>query len=343
MAGTATISDVADHANVSVATVDRVLHMREGVSEKTRGQVIDAIHELGFGQLPAGLMHRTRANLKFLFLLPKLETGFVAAIEKSILDTRSPASDIKISIEIRRVALTTGSEIIAELQNLRASEFDGIGLFAFDAPGVCAAIDQVRNNGISVVTLVSDVPSSTRNGYIGVDNIAAGRTAGRLVGKFLRGESGEVGIVTGNMNIRDHMERLLGFRQIIDADYPDLKLLAPQEGESVAETNRAIVARLLSEYPNLSGIYSIGGGNSGVIETLKKITTRRRPVTVLHERTKSSREALNDNVIDAIVSQNTDQIARGSIATLVSSSLGEKVDQSLTKVSIDIYLAENLL
>jgi len=146
MAG-ATISDVADRANVSVATVDRVLHGRSGVSDKSRQSVKDAIHSLGFGQLPPQLIEQVRAKLKFLFLLPKLETGFVSEMDNSICSTHSPASNIKLEVEIRRVNLTTGAEIIAELQNLDPEEFQGVGLFAFDAPGVREAINNVRERG----------------------------------------------------------------------------------------------------------------------------------------------------------------------------------------------------
>lgn len=40
---TATMEQVARAAGVSIGTVDRVLHNREGVSEKTRKKVFDVI------------------------------------------------------------------------------------------------------------------------------------------------------------------------------------------------------------------------------------------------------------------------------------------------------------
>ena len=45
---TATMEQVARAAGVSIGTVDRVLHNREGVSEKTRKKVFDVINEIGY-------------------------------------------------------------------------------------------------------------------------------------------------------------------------------------------------------------------------------------------------------------------------------------------------------
>lgn len=45
---TATMDDVAKAAGVSIGTVDRVVHNREGVSEKTRKRVFKVIKEIGY-------------------------------------------------------------------------------------------------------------------------------------------------------------------------------------------------------------------------------------------------------------------------------------------------------
>ena len=45
---TATMEQVAQAAGVSIGTVDRVLHNREGVSEKTREKVFKVINEIGY-------------------------------------------------------------------------------------------------------------------------------------------------------------------------------------------------------------------------------------------------------------------------------------------------------
>ena len=57
--------------------------------------------------------------------------------------------------------------------------FDGVAVVALDHQSVRAAIDDLVAGGTFVVTLVSDVPGSRRHHYVGIDNVAAGRTAAR--------------------------------------------------------------------------------------------------------------------------------------------------------------------
>jgi LacI family transcriptional regulator len=92
---------------------------------------------------------------------------------------------------------------------------------------------------VTVVTLVSDVPRAHRAHYVGIDNSAAGRTAASLLGRFLGGRSGKVGLIAGSIALRDHIERQLGFEQVISRDFPALHLLPVREGrdDDSAPTN----------------------------------------------------------------------------------------------------------
>ena len=42
-----TLAEIAEHAHVSIGTVDRVLHNRKGVSEKTKQLIQSIIDEYG--------------------------------------------------------------------------------------------------------------------------------------------------------------------------------------------------------------------------------------------------------------------------------------------------------
>ena len=135
---------------------------------------------------------------------------------------------------------------------------------ALDHPQVRAAIDDLVASGTVVVTLVSDVPSSRRSHYVGIDNVAAGRTAASLLGRFVGERDARVGIVLGSHALRDHAERLFGFQQVMAAEFPRLKLLAPIEGHDDPARTQPLVARLLKRERDLAAIYSIGAGNRGI-------------------------------------------------------------------------------
>lgn len=336
-----TQKELAERANVSIATVDRVLHDRSGVSVKARARVKQAIHDLGYGRLPEKLTQKLRGRLRFCFILPELGTGFVHQIIDEIRRAQTAVRDVEILIDICRIPLISGDPLIAALDELDAHKYDGVGLFALDAPGVRSAINRVVAKGVPVVTMVSDVPSAERLNFVGIDNVAAGRTAGRLMGRFLGGQSGDIGVVVGNLRIRDHVERHMGFRQTLSADYRNLRLLEPVEGDSVVARNRAITIDLLRDNPNIKGIYAVGGGNTGLISALEDMAPSRRPVVIVHELTASTRRALGSGSVDAVIGQDTGHIARSAVRRLSAAALNEQLNDDQERIRIDVFLEEN--
>ncbi|MDE0992193.1 MAG: hypothetical protein OSA23_03270 [Rhodospirillales bacterium] len=75
--------------------------------------------------------------------------------------------------------------------------------------------------------MVSDLSTSGRLSYVGIDNRAAGRTAGYLMGKFSPATSGKVILVVGSfgLNYWDHEERKMGFQRFLMERYRTFKLL----------------------------------------------------------------------------------------------------------------------
>ena len=85
-----------------------------------------------------------------------------------------------------------------------------------------------HEEGLAVVALVSDLPNSQRDYFIGIDNVAAGRTAGFLMGKFLN-TAGEILVVTNSLRSRDSPERRLGFDSVMASDFPTFTSLPTVE------------------------------------------------------------------------------------------------------------------
>ena len=83
---------------------------------------------------------------------------------------------------------------------------------------------------------MSDIPNSGRERFVGIDfvginNVAAGRVAGSLVKRFVSTRSGDV---AGSGTLRDHVERPMGFEQVMRAECPHLNVLPWIEGEELA-------------------------------------------------------------------------------------------------------------
>jgi len=82
-----TIHDVAARAEVSTATVSRVLSTPEKVSETTRRRVLKAVHQLGYSPNAAAKSLRTLTTRKLLVTVPDIANPFFSLIIQGIEET----------------------------------------------------------------------------------------------------------------------------------------------------------------------------------------------------------------------------------------------------------------
>ncbi|WP_237154893.1 LacI family DNA-binding transcriptional regulator [Oryzibacter oryziterrae] len=336
-----TLKTVAEAAGVSIATVDRVLNRREGVRGATVEKVESAIRQLGYA--PSSLAARVQpSSSKFMFLLPKGKNPFFMALESSIRQLGEWLPFKGATFDIRHVDIFDGEVLAAALRDVHHANYGGVAVTALDHPSVREAINALKAEGIAVVTLVSDVPSSRRDRFIGIDNTAAGRTAGSIVGRFLPGRTGKVALIAGSLALRDHAERRFGFEQVIAQDFPDVQVIAVREGRDDPARVRTALDEILREHPDLSGIYNAGAGTSGIIAALEASGRSRSIICVAHELTDENRAALIRGTIDAIINQDAGHEARSAARVMQALTSEWSILDDQERIRIDIFLRDNL-
>jgi LacI family transcriptional regulator len=341
LVGRARLEDVARVAGVSVATVDRVVNRRVGVREKTIARVEAAVAKLGYRADPAAARLARNQSFRFAFILPTGANSFMSLLAEQVARTAEWLAGQRAFVDILHVDVFDADALARALESVSAA-YHGVATIALDHPRVRAAVDDLAGRGIPVVTLVSDVPSSRRAHYVGIDNPAAGRTAATLMGRFLRGRKGAIGVVAGSLALRDHAERQFGFHQVLSSEYPDLLALPAVEGRDDSECTRAATAELLARRRDLLGIYSVGAGNRGIAAALEEAGRAGDIVWIAHELTVHSRRLLLLGVVDAIISQDPGHEARSAGRVLLAICCGEPILPDQERIRIDIFLRDNL-
>ena len=209
-------------------------------------------------------------------------------------------------------------------------------------PASAKSINALADRGVTVVTLVSDVPSSRRAHFVGIDNSAAGRTAATLMGRYLSGRKGKVGLIAGSLSLRDHIERQFGFEQVMAHEYPDLTLLPVREGRDDWKKVKKLAAQFLSDHPDLIGLYNVGAGARGIAEALEDAKRQREVVLITHELTDDTRRALIDGTIDIIINQDAGHEVRSAIRVLLSKADKAPIVEQMERIRIDIYIRDNI-
>ena len=326
---------------MSVATLDRVLHGRAGVREDTARRVRETIDRYAFRPSSAAADLARRRASRFAFVMPEGGNVFMQAIVGAVGEMTAWLNARRASAETINVDVFNPIALADALESL-VGRYDGVAVVALDHQTVRAAIDDLVAGGIHVVTLVSDVPGSRRHHYVGIDNVAAGRTAGSLVGRFACGRKGKVGVVAGSQSLRDHAERVFGFNQVISLEYPQLATLSAVEGGDQDEANEALTAKLIADHPDVVGLYNVGAGTPGVLKALADAGRETDVVFVAHDLTPVTRRGLLRGALDAVIIQDPGHEARSAIRVLLSLARREPILAEQEKIRVEIVMRDNL-
>ncbi len=336
-----TIQDVAREARVSLATVDRVLNNRGGVAAKSINKVQYAVEKTGYvrDQFAANLS-RGR-GYRFTFLLPAGQSSFVRNLIAAInVEAKRYLKD-RVNVEVRSSKTFDPAAQVAALRRIDPAQTDCAAVMVADVPQVHAELARLRGAGVRILSLVSDMTGDTRDIYVGPDNETAGRMAGSFMGRFMRNPSGPVLVIAGSLAARDHAQRLLGFRQVLQADFPALTVLPVAEGFDDARRITAIAARAMDDAP-LMGIYAIGAGNSGLLTALSQTNSVFRPVTILHELTETTRAGLRADLFDLVIDQDPARAVTRAMSIMRDLSDGQTVGPDRGNIPLNIFIKENV-
>ena len=339
--GKPTVHDIAKEAGVSLATVDRVLNRRPGVRRVTVERVQAAIDKLGYVRdLYAANLARQRLY-RLAFVLPTGQSQFLAALEDAVGEAGKGLRADRIDLQAVRVPVDDPVAVRRAFGRLIDQGVDGVAVMANETPMVRDMIARLKDEDVAVVALVADQPETLRDHFVGIDNVAAGRTAGVLMGRFLAGRTGAILVVVSSTQARDMVERRLGFDEVMARDFPKLAARPSLEGHDDFEETYALVKKALIGGNDVIGVYSVGAGLRGVTRAVEELG--RTDLTIVgHELTDHSRAALETGLVDVIITQNVGHIVRSAARVLKAQSDGIDVIASQEVIRIEIVMKENL-
>lgn len=340
--GRPTVHDIAKEAGVSLATVDRVLNTRPGVRPTTIERVQAAIARLGYVRdLSAANLARQR-QYRFAFVLPEGPSQFVATLRMALIEAGRVQAAERVSVTILTAPAHDPHAVARTLSGLGVNKVDGLAIMMPETPQVRDAVARLKAAGLPVVTLVSDLPQSGRDHFVGINSLAAGRTAGLLMGRFVRPRPARVLVVTNSMLSRDSVERRLGFDRVIAEEFADIEVLPSIESHDDPQRMAAVVAAAMGTWRDVGGVYSLALGNQPLLEALRATGRLRELVVIAHELTPATRKALIDREVDAVITQNAGHLARSALRVLKAKCDGVDIFRAQEQIRLDIVIRENL-
>jgi LacI family transcriptional regulator len=338
-----TISQIAETAGVSTATVDRVLNNRPGVNPATVHKVRDAVAALG-GGAPVRGRPRSTSNYRLAFVLPATRRGFFDAVDRVVAQVAGEFRHQHITEVTHRLPVADGNQFAAELAKL--ADMDGVALLAPDVPQVKLAINELVRAGVHVVTLFSDVPGSMRETALGADNRAAGRTAGLLIGRSVpRSEPALAALLSPATRYAAEIDRRIGFQQVIEERFAHLQVRRqfelPESDDEAFEYVRATLAPAKLD-GRLGAVYNVGPASFGVARALAELGHGHEPLFVAHDLLEVHRSMLISGTLGYVLHQDVHYVVTTAARVLRALCDGVRGALAVTNPRVEIVTAENL-
>lgn len=307
------IKEIALQAGLGTATVDRVLNGREHVREHTRRRVQQAIKELEQQQLTIATSGR-KLVVDVVVEAPRRFADEIRDALEHVIPGLHPAVFRPRFLMQERM---TTREVVDALHAIARRGSHGVFLKAQHVPAIADAVGELLEREIPVVTVFTDIPSSARIAYAGLDNRVGGATAAYLIGQWLGKRPGNVLVTMSNERFRGEEEREASFRATLRERYPHLTLVDASGGHGLDAATEDRVREAVEACGKIDAVYSMGGGNAAILRALKALD-RRPKCFIGHDLDRENVQLLRDGAITAILHHDLRQDMRSACQHVMS-------------------------
>jgi LacI family transcriptional regulator len=338
-----TINDLALAAGVSLSTVNRVLAGAENVRVPTVQLVKEAAEKIGFYGLGAirSQFIAKRPKYRFGFLLLQPSRTFYKLLAAELEKGARQIEDSDVEVSIAFAEDLSPQNFSAKLLEL-GKTCNAVGVVAAVHPLVSQAVESLEQNNVPVFALISQLSTTGSVNYVGPDNWKAGRTAAWAIASMCK-SPGKIGILVGNHRYRCQEMNESGFRSYFREHAPEFTLLEPLSTFETSAVAEEITEKLLSEHPDLKGLFIAGGGISGALNALRASGKANGIITVCHQLMDNTRDALLDGTLSLVLNDPLDRLVDEALTGMIRAcnATGETGRQT-TVLPFEIYTRENI-
>ena len=257
------IKDIARLADVSVGTVDRVIHGRSGVSEASKKRVEEILKQLDYQPNMYASALASNKKYTFICLLPEhLEGEYWTAVEIGIHEAIATYSDFNTSVKINYYDPYDYHSFVNASEAILALQPDGV-MVAPTAPQYTKGFtDQLQALDIPYIYIDSNIKEVPPLAFFGQNSRQSGYFAARMMMLLAREEKEIVifrKIHEGIVGSNQQENREIGFRQYMQSrGKKDFNLI----GYDLLERNvtclkEGSISFLIAQQPELQGANGI--------------------------------------------------------------------------------------
>lgn len=339
------IKDIARLANVSVGTVDRVIHGRSGVSESSKKRVEEIMKQLNYH--PNMYASALASNKKYLFacLLPQhLEGEYWTAVENGVNEAVSAFSDFNISVKFFFYDPFDYTSFISAGNIIIAEKPDGVLLSPTRAEFTHRFTDKLLALSIPYIFLDSNIPQLQPLSFYGQNSEISGYFAAKMLMLSANGTNEIVifrQLKEGIIGSNQQENREIGFRKYMKEHFPSCLITELNLNPKKAEEDKQLLDDFFKKHPSVicgitfnSKVYIIG-------EYLKEKETNDF-ILIGYDLLERNVSCLKNGSVSMLIAQQPEIQGYNGIKALCDHLIFKKDVNTINYMPIDLLTAETV-
>jgi LacI family transcriptional regulator len=333
-----TISEIAKLANVSIGTVDRVLHERGRVAPETIKKVKAIVEDYGYQ--PNTFARNLKLSKEFHIgvLLPLLhsEYGYWNLIYDGILKAAKELSPLAVSISVAEFDRENPESLMENGEKLMRDKPDAI-LMAPVLPNTSKAF-LAKHPELDYAFIDSPLPDMKPISSVVQDPFRGGYMAGRMM-HLLSPEPGSYITVQTHKTAFNSLERARGFKSYF-TDKPEYKMVELEMKLNGGGEN--FIEQAYRKHQDIRGIFVVNDAVHRIANFVSFLGKKGQTTLIGYDLIEQNRKAMLNRQVDCLISQRPDFQGYTAVYQLYRKGMLNQTPDTVICVPIDIVLLENL-
>ncbi len=340
----ATLKEIAELANVSVGTVDRVIHNRGRVSPETQQKIQQIIRSVNYKPNVLAQSLSLSKPYRFGALLPfSVQDGRYWVLPRQGID-RAARELMMFKVKVDYFSYDKYDEAsfmrVSEKILREADRLDGLLIAPVLSNAVEKFITRIPTN-LPYLFIDSYLPSSRSLCYIGEDSFQSGLLAAKLMNLLVPG-NGKTAIIKA-MPLDYHIEdRVRGFVSYF-SNISNVQLFLYEADARQARTFNKAARKILKEHPDIDGIFSSNARAFEVAAAVSQFPRQRRVHVIGYDLVEENIAGLRRGGIYFLISQRSEMQGYTAVFRLYKAVVLKEETENTVLMPLDIVTRENLI
>ncbi|MBD9110613.1 MULTISPECIES: substrate-binding domain-containing protein [Bacteroides] len=340
-----TIKDIAQMAGVSAGTVDRVLHNRGDVSQKSKEKVQKVLDEINYQPNVFAIGLAAKKKYTITCMIPYyMEHDYWHSVATGIERARQELRPFNVSVDYLHYKHGDRKSYQDACQKIEKSNTDALLLAPNFREDTLSMLAYLKDKNIPFAFIDFDIEEAKALKYIGQDSYKSGYIAAKILMRNY--QQGQELILFLNNNKDNPAEiqmkrRLEGFMKYISEEHKDIAIHEVILNKNNPEKNNEILSDFFRKHPKatLGAVF-----NSRVYQVGHYLREKGQNMTGLigYDLLRNNTELLKSGKVTYLIGQRPGLQGYCGVKTLCDNIVFKKSVEPLKYMPIDILIKENI-